>query len=61
MGVPRIEFRGGYINLCKHSYGCRVVQRILEHCKLQDYKSELLKTVRPMHKSAQGYSGGSLL
>lgn len=38
----------GFVNLSRHPYGCRVVQRILEKCTLDDYKHSLVVEVRKL-------------
>lgn len=35
----------GFDNLSRHPYGCRIVQRILEKCTIEDYKHRLVKKV----------------
>ncbi|EIE19195.1 ARM repeat-containing protein [Coccomyxa subellipsoidea C-169] len=42
-GKPALS--AGFVPLARHPYGCRVVQRILEKCTLEDYKHRLVATV----------------
>ena len=41
------ELRAGVVPMSKHPYGCRVIQRILEHCTLPDVKAAV-KTQVPL-------------
>lgn len=41
------ELRAGVVPMSKHPYGCRVIQRILEHCTLPDVKAAV-KTQVPI-------------
>lgn len=41
----KIALAPGSVALSRHPYGCRVVQRILEHCDLPAYKDALLAEV----------------
>ena len=36
----------GFIGVAKHGYGCRVVQRIMEHCLLPGWKDDICRQVR---------------
>lgn len=33
------DIKGSVVGLSTHPYGCRVVQRVLEHCTLEDVKA----------------------
>ena len=37
----------GFVGVAKHGYGCRVVQRIMEHCVLPGWKDQICRQVRP--------------
>jgi hypothetical protein len=41
----KIALVPGAVPLSRHPYGCRVVQRILEHCDVPAYKQDLLREV----------------
>ena len=41
------ELRAGVVPMSKHPYGCRVIQRILEHCTLPDVKAAVKTQVPP--------------
>ncbi|KAK9821327.1 hypothetical protein WJX81_005298 [Elliptochloris bilobata] len=40
-GGPGSELRAGVVPMSRHPYGCRVIQRILEHCTLPDVKESV--------------------
>lgn len=41
------ELRAGVVPMSMHPYGCRVIQRILEHCTLPDVKAAVKTQVAP--------------
>lgn len=38
----RMPIEAGAVPLSRHSYGCRVIQRVLEHCDMRDVRAELM-------------------
>ncbi len=47
--VQYVTQPGNVVRLSQHSYGCRIVQRLLEHCTAEDVKqtisADILKAV----------------
>lgn len=37
----------GFVGVAKHGYGCRVVQRVMEHCALPGWKDQICRQARP--------------
>ncbi len=42
----------GFIGVAKHGYGCRVVQRVMEHCLLPGWKDDICRQVRADRRMA---------
>ena len=42
----KVALKAGFVTMARHPYGCRVVQRILEHCDIEPYTKALLEEVR---------------
>ena len=51
----------GFIGVAKHGYGCRVVQRVMEHCRLPGWKDEICRQVRAEDPPNVSVSGCSAL
>ena len=41
VGAGGGELRAGVVPMSRHPYGCRIIQRILEHCHLPDIKESV--------------------
>ena len=41
----KVALKAGFVTMSRHPYGCRVVQRILEHCDIEPYTQALLEEV----------------
>ena len=56
------ELRAGVVPMSKHPYGCRVIQRILEHCTLPDVKAAVKTQVAlpPSPETIWPYPNGSV-
>jgi len=39
------DIKGSVVSLSTHPYGCRVVQRVLEHCTINDAKEHIRKDI----------------
>ena len=39
------DIKGSVVGLSTHPYGCRVVQRALEHCTIQDIKEHIQREI----------------
>lgn len=39
------DIKGSVVGLSTHPYGCRVVQRVLEHCTLEDVKAFIRRQI----------------
>ncbi len=52
------DIKGSVVGLSTHPYGCRVVQRILEHCTIEEVKEyirrEILRSTAPLATDQYG-------
>lgn len=52
------DIKGSVVGLSTHPYGCRVVQRVLEHCTIEEAKEhirrEILRSVGPLATDQYG-------
>ncbi len=52
------DIKGSVVSLSTHPYGCRVVQRVLEHCTINDAKEhirkEILRSTAPLATDQYG-------
>ena len=52
------DIKGNVVGLSTHPYGCRVVQRVLEHCTLEDTKAfirrQILQSTAPLATDQYG-------
>ena len=39
------DIKGSVVSLSTHPYGCRVVQRVLEHCTINDAKEHIRREI----------------
>ena len=52
------DIKGSVVGLSTHPYGCRVVQRVLEHCTVEDVKAfvrrQILLSTAPLATDQYG-------
>ena len=52
------DIKGSVVGLSTHPYGCRVVQRVLEHCTIEEIKDfireQILQSIGPLTADQYG-------
>ena len=54
-------FKGQVQSLATHAYGCRVIQRILEHCSLEQTMPVLQELLHHIHDLVQDQYGNYVI